>query len=300
MAAGTNRNPFLPVLRLFRSGLSPRSCRIDGIHYKVAASRGALVHVWRWKLVRCLDFRTAIFTPGMERPFLTAQNIVKKYGGDGATHVALRGLSVTADRGDFIAVRGPSGCGKSTLLHVLGAMDRPTEGSVHLNGRRLDNLDLQELAVVRRRHIGFIFQAFNLMPTMSVIENVALPLLLDGMSEGSSSELSRAALADVGMSARVDFFPSQLSGGEMQRVAIARALAITPELVIADEPTGSLDSVNGNRVLELLASLNASRNITILMATHSNEAAAFASRCIDVKDGQLAGEADADAIPPVV
>lgn len=236
----------------------------------------------------------------MERPFLSAQNIVKKYGADGATHVALRGLSITADRGDFIAVRGPSGGGKSTLLHVLGAMDRPTEGSVHLNGRRLDNLDLQELAVVRRRHIGFIFQAFNLMPTMSVIENVALPLLLDGRSEGSSSELSRAALEDVGMSARVDFFPSQLSGGEMQRVAIARALVIAPELVIADEPTGSLDSVNGNRVLELLASLNASRNITILMATHSNEAAAFASRCIDVKDGQLAGEADADAIPPVV
>ncbi len=236
----------------------------------------------------------------MERPFLSAQNIVKKYGADGATHIALRGLSVTADRGDFIAVRGPSGGGKSTLLHVLGAMDRPTEGSVHLNGRRLDNLDLQELAVVRRRHIGFIFQAFNLMPTMSVIENVALPLLLDGRSEGKSSELSRAALADVGMSAREDFFPSQLSGGEMQRVAIARALVIAPELVIADEPTGSLDSVNGSRVLELLASLNASRNITILMATHSNEAAAFASRCIDVKDGQLVGEANADAIPPVV
>ena len=220
-------------------------------------------------------------------PFLSAENVTKLYGKDSAPLAALRGISFSAQAGEFVAIRGPSGCGKSTLLHILGAMDRPTAGKVWLNGRRLDTLGLDELAVVRRKHIGFIFQAFNLLPTLNVQENVSLPLLLDGISETESAERSACALADVGLEARGKHFPSQLSGGEMQRAAIARALAIDPELVIADEPTGSLDSVNGRRVLELLAELNASKSITVLMATHSEEAAAYASRTLHLRDGQL-------------
>ena len=175
-------------------------------------------------------------------------------------------------------------------------MDRPTKGTVHLNGRRLDLLSLNELAVVRRKHIGFIFQAFNLLPTLNVEENVSLPLMLDGVPERESAARSEAAISEVGLGARRQHFPSQLSGGEMQRVAIARAVAIDPELIIADEPTGSLDSVNGRRVLELLAELNQNKKITIVMATHSEEAAAFAVRSIRLRDGLLDEKATASVL----
>ena len=218
---------------------------------------------------------------------LQAENLTKSYGEKSALQEALRGVSVLVERGEFLAIRGPSGCGKSTLLHILGAMDRPTEGRVLLNGRRLDTLDADQLAVVRRKHVGFVFQTFNLLPTLNVQENVSLPLMLEGMAESESHDRAHAALADVGLESRGRSFPSQLSGGEMQRVAIARALAIDPELIIADEPTGSLDSVNGQRVLEMLTEFNASREITVLMATHSAEAAAYASRILYLRDGQI-------------
>lgn len=235
-----------------------------------------------------------------DSPYLLAEDITKRYDDSAASLDALRGVSMSADVGEFVAIRGPSGCGKSTLLHILGAMDRPTSGMVLLNGRRLDTLDLDQLAIMRRKHIGFIFQAFNLLPTLSVAENVSLPLLLDGVTDKESAGRASAALADVGLAARARNFPSQLSGGEMQRVAIARALAISPELIIADEPTGSLDSVNGRKVLELLAELNQSKTITVLMATHSEEAATFASRTIHLKDGRLEQEADVGVLssPP--
>ena len=219
--------------------------------------------------------------------FLSAVEVTKLYGKDSARYEALRGISFRATAGEFVAIRGPSGCGKSTLLHILGAMDRPTSGEVWLNGRRLDTLGLDELALVRRKYVGFIFQAFNLLPTLNVQENVSLPLLLDAVPESESRERSTCALADVGLEAHSKHLPSQLSGGEMQRVAIARALAMNPELIVADEPTGSLDSANGRRVLELLAKLNASQGITVLMATHSEEAAAYASRTLHLRDGQL-------------
>jgi putative ABC transport system ATP-binding protein len=209
-------------------------------------------------------------------------------------------MSFAAESGEFVAIRGPSGCGKSTLLHILGAMDRPTTGNVWLNGRRLDTLGLDELALVRRRHVGFIFQSFNLLPTLSVQENVSLPLLLDGVRDRESSDRSTSALAAVGLESRTQHLPSQLSGGEMQRAAIARALAIEPDLVIADEPTGSLDSANGMRVLELLADLNATRSITVVMATHSSEAAAFANRVLHVKDGQIEKEEGPDVLSSAV
>ncbi|MDG1896019.1 MAG: ABC transporter ATP-binding protein [Fuerstiella sp.] len=228
--------------------------------------------------------------------FLHAENVTKLYGADTARHEALRGISFAAERGEFVAIRGPSGCGKSTLLHILGAMDSPTDGNVWLNGRRLDTLGLDELAIVRRRYVGFIFQSFNLLPTLTVQENVSLPLLLDGVADREASERSISALADVGLQSRTQHLPSELSGGEMQRAAIARALAIDPDLVIADEPTGSLDSANGLRVLELLANLNATRNITVVMATHSADAAAFAKRVLHVKDGQIEKEEGADVL----
>ena len=229
-------------------------------------------------------------------PYLQAVGITKSYGESAVCLDALQGINISADVGEFVAIRGPSGCGKSTLLHILGAMDRPSEGTVSLNGRRLDKLSLDQLAVVRRKHIGFIFQAFNLLPTLNVEENVSLPLLLDGISECESASKTTNALADVGLEARSKHFPSQLSGGEMQRVAIARALAISPELIIADEPTGSLDSVNGRKVLELLAELNQTKNITVLMATHSEEAATFASRTIFLRDGRFEKETGAGVL----
>ncbi len=232
----------------------------------------------------------------MKPPFLVAENLRKAYGGNALSQEVLRGISFSAQAGEFVAIRGPSGCGKSTLLHILGAMDRPTAGKVWLNGTRLDSLGLQELALVRRRQVGFVFQAFNLLPTLNVAENVSLPLLLDGVPERECQQRAEAALEDVGLLPRSKHYPSQLSGGEMQRAAIARALAIEPILVIADEPTGSLDSVNGRRVLELLAELNRSRKITVCMATHSDEAAAFASRVLHITDGQL----DKESGPSVV
>lgn len=153
-------------------------------------------------------------------------------------------------------------------------MDRPTSGEIWLNNRRLDALPPDQLAFVRRKHVGFVFQTSNMLPTLNVQENVSLPLLLDGIVETESRDRAAAALSDVVLEDRINHRPSQLSGGEMQRVAIARALAIAPELIIADEPTGSLDSANGHRVLELLAELNGSRGITVLMAIHCDEAAA--------------------------
>ena len=235
-----------------------------------------------------------------ESPFVSAEKVTKRYGTDSASHEALSEISFSTELGEFVAIRGPSGCGKSTLLHILGAMDRPTAGQVWLSGRRIDTLGLDELAIVRRKHVGFIFQAFNLLPTLNVQENVSLPLLLDGVPERQSAERAAAALADVGLPDRKHHFPSQLSGGELQRAAIARALAIEPDIVIADEPTGSLDSANGQRVLELLAELNSSKRITVLMATHSGEAAAFASRVVHIKDGQLDNEVGSDVLPAAV
>ena len=186
-----------------------------------------------------------------------------------------------------MALQGSSGCGKSTLLHILGAMDRPTSGQVWLDERRLDNMSLEQLALVRRREIGFVFQAFNLLPTLTTLENVSLPLRLDGVPERQARDRAIECLDAVGLLPRAAHEPSQLSGGEQQRAAIARALVLRPRLILADEPTGSLDSVNGLRVLELLASLNHTRNITVIMATHAEDAAQFATSRLLVRDGQL-------------
>jgi putative ABC transport system ATP-binding protein len=217
--------------------------------------------------------------------FLVVEELEKRYDEAHPDQAALGGVSFRVEQGEFVALCGPSGCGKSTLLHIVGAMDRPTSGRVWLNGLRLDTLSLEQLAQVRRRRIGFVFQMYNLLPTLTAQENVSLPIILDGRSLTEADRRAREALADVGLLPLAGSHPSQLSGGEMQRVAIARAIAIEPELIVADEPTGSLDSANGRRVLDLLAHLNETRNLTILMATHADEASAYASRRLDLRDG---------------
>ncbi|HEX8183236.1 MAG TPA: ABC transporter ATP-binding protein, partial [Blastocatellia bacterium] len=182
------------------------------------------------------------------------------------------------------------GCGKSSLLHIVGGMDRPTRGRVTLGDVALDSLDEEELARVRRKRIGFVFQFFNLLPTLTVAENVALPLLLDGARDHESRERTKSLLERVGMSARADHYPAELSGGEMQRAAVARAVISEPQLILADEPTGNLDTDNGEQVMRLLADLNREMGVTIILATHSEEAARYTRRIIHMRDGLIERE----------
>jgi putative ABC transport system ATP-binding protein len=220
-------------------------------------------------------------------PILTVDNVEKIYEGGARGVAALRGVSLESEAGDFIALMGPSGCGKSTLLHLMGGVDRPTRGRVVLDGEAISALDEEALARVRRKKIGFVFQFFNLLPTLTVRENVALPLLLDAASERESRERATDLLDRVGLGARASHFPAELSGGEMQRAAVARAIIARPMLVLADEPTGNLDSENGEQVMSLLADLNRELGITIILATHSEEAAARAKRTMRMRDGLI-------------
>jgi putative ABC transport system ATP-binding protein len=220
-------------------------------------------------------------------PILIVDNVEKIYDGGSRGVSALRGVSFTADDSDFIALMGPSGCGKSTLLHMLGGVDRPTRGRVLLDGAEISALDEEALARVRRKKIGFVFQFFNLLPTLTVVENVALPLLLDAEGDRQARERAAELLDRVGLGARASHFPAELSGGEMQRAAVARAIIARPRLVLADEPTGNLDSENGEQVMNLLADLNSELGITVILATHSEEAAARAKRTIRLRDGLI-------------
>jgi putative ABC transport system ATP-binding protein len=218
---------------------------------------------------------------------VVADGVEKVYTGGEAPVHAVRGVSFTLERGDFVALMGPSGCGKSTLLHLAGAMDRPSAGRVIFNGRPLAGLDDRELTQVRRQEVGFVFQFFNLLPTLTIADNVALPLLLAGVRvEEAVRRASR--LADrVGIAHRLHHYPPQVSGGELQRAAIARALVHDPALVVADEPTGNLDSENGAAVLALLVALNRESGITMLLATHAPEVASAAHRTLHMRDGRL-------------
>lgn len=200
---------------------------------------------------------------------------------------AVKGVSLEMETGDFVALRGPSGCGKSTLLHLIGGMDRPTSGVIRLGGVSLDSFGEEALAKLRRKRIGFVFQFFNLLPTLTVAENVALPLMLDGETGREAQTRATTLLEQVGLEARGSHFPAELSGGEMQRAAVARAIVARPELLLADEPTGSLDTENGEQVMALLARLNRELRISVILATHSEEAARFAKRTIYMRDGLI-------------
>jgi putative ABC transport system ATP-binding protein len=232
------------------------------------------------------------------------ENLKKSYQMGDVEVSALRQVDLVVSEGEFVAIMGPSGSGKSTLLHLLGGLDGPSDGEITLAGRRLSRLSDDELTLIRRRQIGFVFQFYNLLPTLTAAENVALPLLIDGRSPDRDAARVDGLLEMVGLSDRRDHRPAQLSGGEQQRVAIARALANEPQIVLADEPTGNLDSNSGAQVLALLRRANRELGATIVMVTHDPRAAAFADRIIFLKDGQilreLVSEGDGLAIQAIV
>ena len=218
---------------------------------------------------------------------LAAHDLEKTYTGGAAPVTALRGVSLTLEAGDFVALMGPSGCGKSTLLHLCGAMDRPTSGRLAIEGRDLMGLDDDALTRLRRDRIGFVFQFFNLLPTLTLGDNIALPCLLGGMAASEAEGRAQELANRVGIGHRLAHYPQQVSGGEAQRAAIARALVHRPALVIADEPTGNLDSANGATVLALLGELNRDLGVAMLLATHSTDVAAVAARTWRMRDGLL-------------
>ena len=224
---------------------------------------------------------------GPHAPALEARGVHKTYRQGPDEIRALQGVDLSVVTGEFLAITGASGSGKSTLLHILGGLDRPDEGDVLLEGVSIALLDDEQLALVRRRQLGFVLQFFNLLPTLSALENAAFPLLLDGASDGL--ERAAASLERVGLAARTGHRPSQLSGGEQQRVALARALVTSPAVVLADEPTGNLDSATGGEILRLLRD-TADDGQTIVMVTHDERSAAFADRLVHLSDGML-GEA---------
>ncbi len=201
---------------------------------------------------------------------------------------ALDSVSLEIGRGEFIAITGPSGSGKSTLLNLLGGLDHPSSGEVVVDGVHLERADDRELTLYRRLKLGIVFQFFNLLPSMSVVENVELPLLLRGDDARESRAKALEMLDQVGMARRSSHFPHQLSGGEMQRAAIARGLVHGPSLLLADEPTGNLDSANASQVLEVIAKIASRRTATVIMVTHSDSVAALADRRIRMKDGRVA------------
>ncbi len=218
-----------------------------------------------------------------------AHNLHKVYRNNGVAVPALRGVDLSVEPGEFVAVMGPSGCGKSTLLHLLAGLDRPTEGEVLLDGRRLNDLNESQRAVLRRRTVGFVFQAYNLIPNLTVADNVDLPGLLAGRPPAEVARKRDELLAALGLADKADAFPGQLSGGQQQRVAIARALINAPTVLLADEPTGNLDSRSGNEVLTLLRQFNA-QGQTIVLVTHDPKVASFAERVIFMRDGRFVSE----------
>jgi ABC-type lipoprotein export system ATPase subunit len=217
-------------------------------------------------------------------------NVSKIYEGAAARVTALADVSLEVARGEFVAMMGPSGCGKSTLLHLIAGVDLPTSGEVWVDGQALSRMSDRALSRFRRDRVGLVYQFYNLLPTMTAWENVALPVLLAGATAREARERAEERLRQVGLLQRKDHWPHELSGGEMQRVAIGRALANGPGVLLADEPTGNLDSKAGREILELLENLNAAQHVTILLATHSQEAAAFAQRVISLRDGTISPE----------
>jgi putative ABC transport system ATP-binding protein len=228
-------------------------------------------------------------------PALEAVDVTRTYELDGVSVAALRGVSLAVWPGDYVAIVGPSGSGKSTLMHLLGALDRPSTGTLRVAGTDVSALRPDQLAGVRNRTIGFVFQAFQLLPRASAVENVGMPLVYRGVRRPERRRRAGAALEAVGMAHRLGHRPGQLSGGEQQRVAIARALVTEPQVILADEPTGNLDTRRGAEVIALLEQLNADRGVAIALVTHDLELAARARRQIHVRDGlieQISGQVE--------
>lgn len=216
--------------------------------------------------------------------------ITKTYGQGQAQFQALKGIDLAIDAGDFVAVMGPSGSGKSTAMNILGCLDTPTSGEYHFRDVQVEQLDRNQRALLRRYYFGFVFQGFNLLARTSAQENVELPLLYRGESAKVRHTAARAALEKVGLTTWADHTPAELSGGQQQRVAIARAIVTNPVLLLADEPTGNLDSKRSHEIMELLVSLNRDQGITVLMVTHEPEMADYAKRVVTFVDGNVAAD----------
>jgi putative ABC transport system ATP-binding protein len=222
-----------------------------------------------------------------QRPLIELRGLTKTYGTGDAAFQALKGIDLTIQRGEFVAIMGPSGSGKSTLMNVLGCLDIATTGSYHYQGIAVETLNADQRSLLRRYALGFIFQGFNLLARTSAQDNVELPLLYRGISRKERHEKALAALTSVGLATKMRSAPGELSGGQQQRVAIARAIVTEPSTLFADEPTGNLDSVTTRDVMELLTRLNRDRGITVLVVTHADDVAACAKRTVLIKDGLI-------------
>jgi len=219
---------------------------------------------------------------------ITVKDITKTYGSGEAAFQALKGVSFDIHDGEFVAIMGPSGSGKSTLMHILGCLDTPTSGSYHLDGKDVSEMTDDELADIRKEHIGFVFQAFNLLPRTTVLRNVMLPLIYAEVEGERRIERAKEVLRTAGLDDRhFTHLSNELSGGQIQRVAIARALVNQPSLVLADEPTGNLDTKTGQVVLDTFRQLNRERGCTIILITHEHDVAAYADRTITIRDGKI-------------
>lgn len=224
---------------------------------------------------------------------IETRDLTKTYRLGEVTVNALQDVTLTIERGSFVAIMGASGSGKSTLMNMLGCLDRPTSGRYWLDGVSVEGLDRDRLAEIRNQKIGFVFQSFNLLPRMSAAENVQLPLLYASDDIGDAEERARRVLALVGLAGRERSLPTQLSGGQQQRIAIARALINEPEILLADEPTGQLDSRTSAEIMEIFQELNRTHGITVVVVTHSDEVAAFAGRVITFRDGRIVSDSQA-------
>jgi len=222
-----------------------------------------------------------------DQALIRLSGITKTYGSGQAAFQALKGIDLAIDAGDFVAIMGPSGSGKSTAMNVLGCLDTPSSGSYEFEGVRVEQLSRNERALLRRNYLGFVFQGFNLLARTTALENVELPLIYRGEPAASRHAAARAALAEVGLAGWEHHTPGELSGGQQQRVAIARAIVTRPVVLLADEPTGNLDTRTGEEIMELIRALNRDQGITVLMVTHEPEMAAYARRVVRFLDGRV-------------
>jgi putative ABC transport system ATP-binding protein len=221
---------------------------------------------------------------------ISLKNVIRDYKTGERTVHALDGVSLDITHHEFVAVNGPSGCGKSTLIHLLAGLDHPTSGEIFVDGLALHTANDAALTQFRRRKVGLVFQFFNLLPTMNMLENISFPLLLQGVPSAESEQRARELIDLVGLGERADHFIHQLSGGEQQRTAIARALVHRPSLLIADEPTGNLDSHSASSVMQLLEKIGGEGSTTLIVVTHSDEVARAASRRVEMRDGKIVGD----------
>lgn len=224
-------------------------------------------------------------------PLIRIEGLGKHYDTAAGQFIALHDVDLTINKGEFVAVMGPSGAGKSTFMNLLGCLDTPTSGEYYLEGEAVSELDGDELARIRNKFIGFVFQGFNLLPRSSAWENVALPLVYSGWEHGKRKQRALEVLDRMGLNRFADFFPAQLSGGQQQRVAIARALANRAPLILADEPTGNLDSGTSNEIMTLFSNLGKTDGVTIVLVTHEPDVARYARRLVHFRDGQVTDDA---------